>query len=127
MFDVSTNSMTKHAENIGEFVMHMFEKMQEEPHGEIAKSVGTDPRMTERVNWEMSVRMSRVNLETFEEAQAYMNATMKEDFQPQGNKEQAQSLVYDAYDAENEQDRYRLAERAATFNPNNVDVLLLMA
>lgn len=130
LFDVSTSSMTKHADNLHEFVFEQVDRMNEEMDEMgplIAISVGTDPRITERPNWEMAVRMSRANFETLEEAQEGFNRMANEQFQPKGNKEQAQVFAYDAYDVENDRDRYRLAEKVLRLDPRNVDGLLLKA
>ena len=89
--------------------------------------VGTDPRMIERVNWEVFSRMSRKDFGTLDNIQAHLDSTINEGFQPEGRKEQAQVLIYDAYDAENDRDRYRFAEKAATLDEENVDVFLLKA
>ena len=131
LFGVSTGSMNKHADNIRGFIVEMAEEIKNKEMGQdepkLSGSVGTDPRITERVNWETFIKMSRLDFETFEDLQEYLNATKNEKFTPEGENEQAQVFVYDAYDAKNDEDRYEFAKKAAKLHPENVDVHLLAA
>lgn len=129
LFSVSTGSMTKHAENIGEYIFTMVDELEEEElvAPGVVSVIGTDPRSTERVNWEMFVKMSRKDFTAPTDINSHLEAAMNEEFKPKGNLEKAQLFVYKAYDAENDQDRYRFAEQAANLDNNNVDVLLLKA
>ncbi|MFS0575998.1 SEC-C metal-binding domain-containing protein [Sporosarcina sp. 179-K 3D1 HS] len=126
LFGVSVSSMTKHADNIHEYVMDSMKEAQKD-RPRLATEIGTDPAMTERPNWEMFCRINESDFETMEETQAYMNRVMNEQFIPKGAKQQAQALAYEAYEAKSDSQRYQLAKQAAELDPQNVDVLLLQA
>ncbi|MDN8674840.1 hypothetical protein Q0N22_15610, partial [Staphylococcus aureus] len=68
----------------------------------ISYSVGTNPRTTERVNWEIYCKVADIDFETFEEFLAYMDATLNDRFIPKGKKQKAQAMAYDAYEAQDE-------------------------
>ncbi|HJF31779.1 MAG TPA: SEC-C domain-containing protein [Sporosarcina psychrophila] len=84
----------------------------EEPMAARVYDIGTDPRPTEKALWETSMTTGGV-------------------VQPkrkQGIAEgRAQLLAYEAYRAETEEERRKLAESAKEIGPDNPDVLLLQA
>ncbi|MFD1926740.1 SEC-C metal-binding domain-containing protein [Sporosarcina siberiensis] len=128
LFDVSVGAMAKRAEEIAEFAIESLEQQKGISRGpRVVRSVGTYPLLTERVNWEMSVKLSRKHFDTLEAMQTYMTLTMNEPFQPKGEMEQAQTFIYDAYEADNNQVRYELAEKALRLDPENPDVYLIRA
>lgn len=66
MFGVTTSSMKKHADKIAEIMEDIAEKSigDEDFASSFVYPVGTDPWVTERINWEMYCKMSRMDLET---------------------------------------------------------------
>lgn len=127
MFGVSVGSMMKHVDVLYAVVTELSESMNNQGGNAAAYWVGTDPRMTERVNWEIHCKMSTLDFETFEEAQSFLNETMNDPFTPSGQKQEAQLIAYDAFDAENTKERYRLAKKAYAIDAKNVDAILLQA
>jgi len=127
MFGVSVGSMMKHVDMLYDVVTELTDSMNNHGGPNSAYWVGTDPRMTERANWEMHCKMSTLDFETFEEAQSFLKETMNAPFTPSGQKQEAQVIAYDAYDAENTEERYRLAKKAYALDAKNVDAILLQA
>lgn len=128
-FDVSTGSMMQHADRLIDFVYELMERMEAETNdGPVfSYDIGTDPRMTERVTWEMHCKSGDREFGAVEELQAFMHETMNEPFNPDDQAQQAQLIAYDAYEAEGNKERYRLAKKAYALDPKNVDALLLQA
>ncbi|MCZ2257359.1 SEC-C metal-binding domain-containing protein [Sporosarcina sp. G11-34] len=129
LFDVSVSSMMKHVEPLYEVTVELMEEISDDSNEDpqIAYNIGTDPWPTERMNWEMYCKMALQNFKSLEEAQAYMEETINEPFKPKGKKQQAQAIAYDAYEAEEEEERYRLAKKLYALAPENVDALLFQA
>ena len=131
MFGVSVGSMMKHADVLYDVIAELAESLENHANSDsdftAAYWIGTDPWMTERVNWETYCKMSTMDFDTFEATQNYLNATMNEPFKPSGQKQQAQAFAYNAYEAESNGERYRLAKKAYAHDVENVDAVLLQA
>ena len=129
LFGVSVSSMMKHMDMLEEILMEIAEGVMDDTDVDplISYSVGTNPRITERANWEMYYKTADIEFESFEEFQAYMNATMDEQFIPKGKKQKAQAMAYDAYEAQDDGAKIRLAKLAYATDPENVDAVLLQA
>ena len=129
IFNVSSESMMKHVDRLYDMVGKIAEVMKRQLDDEpvMVYSIGTDPRMTERVNWEMYSKTVTQEFDTVEEFHAYLNETKYDLFEPIDKKHQAQVLAYNAYEAELDIQRYRLAKRAYALDPENIDAVLLQA
>lgn len=129
LFQVSTSSMMKHVDRIFDIMDTVMEEMdQQSDNGpSFHYWIGIDPRVTERVNWEMYCKMESQHFDTMEEAQTFMSNSINLPFQPETREQQAQMYAYDAYEASSLKERKRLYEKAKAIDPNNVDVLLLQA
>ncbi|MHA6258875.1 SEC-C metal-binding domain-containing protein [Sporosarcina sp. CAU 1771] len=84
----------------------------EEPLAERLYEIGTDPRPTEKALWETSMTTGGV---------------VQPERKPGIGEGRAQLLAYEAYLAEAEETRRKLAKSAAELGPENSDVLLLQA
>lgn len=127
MFGVSVSAMMKNVDNLAFYVAEAMQNADGEKGGGVAYWVGTDPRETERVNWEMYCKMAHQSFDSFEDAKRYMESHVNEPFIPTTKKEQAQALCYDAYEEQDEQKARRLIEQAFLLDPDCIDVFLLSA
>lgn len=129
LFGVSVSSMMKHMDTLEEILEDIAEGVMGDANAGplIAYSIGTNPRMTERVNWEMYCKTADIDFETFEDFQAYTNATVNDRFIPKGKKQKAQAMAYDAYEAQDHGAKERLAKAAYAIDRENVDAVLLQA
>ncbi|MEK5040092.1 tetratricopeptide repeat protein [Sporosarcina sp. FSL K6-3457] len=129
LFGVSVSSIMKHMDMLEEILTEIAESVMEDMDAGplISYSIGTNPRITERVNWETYCKTADIDFESFEEFQAYMNATMNDRFIPKGKKQKAQATAYDAYEAQDDGAKMRLAKLAYATDPKNVDAVLLQA
>jgi SEC-C motif len=87
------------------------------------------PLATERFMQEALADIQEQNFENIEEINEFMNKRMNEPAvkkAPKGNKERAQQLIYDAFEAEGKE-RYELANAALTLNPNSSDAYVILA
>jgi tetratricopeptide (TPR) repeat protein len=84
----------------------------DEPVAARVYDIGTDPRPTEKALWETSMTTGGV---------------VQPERKPGIAEGRAQLLAYEAYRAETEDARRKLAESAKEIGPNNPDVLLLQA
>lgn len=131
LFGISVAAMAKHIEPIEDIIELMVDEIAtgqsivDSPGA--AYYIGTDPQMTERVNWEMACRMELAENDSLEDLQQFLNENVNERFIPKGKEQRAQAYAYDAYDQEDEDARVRLAHVAYFTNPDNVDALLLRA
>ncbi|WP_243840637.1 tetratricopeptide repeat protein [Paenisporosarcina antarctica] len=131
-FNVSSATVSKYRDQVGDFVMSKIEHSKEENSEQIASpelsvDIGTDPRGTERFMWEMVKRTQQQSFETAESLNAFLSGKMNEEYQPVNKEEQAQLFCYKAYEAETEELRVQLANEAADKNSNIADVHLLLA
>lgn len=131
LFNVSVASMAKHIEPIENILEFMMDELDEEESfvggSTAAYYIGTDPLLTERVNWEIVCRMETLETDSVEELQLLINQKANERFIPKGKAQKAQVYAYDAYEQEDDDARVRLAQVAYATDANNVDALLLKA
>ncbi len=131
MFGVSVSSMAKHIEPIEEIIETIIDEMIEDPlfneEVSFAYQVGTDPRITERVNWEIYWKVEESETQSVEDLEALINQTANERFIPKGKKQKAQAYAYEAYEQEEYEARVRLAQVAYATDPDNIDAILLKA
>lgn len=122
----STGTLSKYAAKVREFVMDRIDKEMlgetEQPAvmTEIVTEMGTDPRMAERVLWEM-LKLSQSAGSQTEIKNVLQN--------PNTNLQQMQSaqlLCYEAFEASGKE-RERLARQAFELDPKSGDANLLMA
>ncbi|HEY2421547.1 MAG TPA: SEC-C metal-binding domain-containing protein [Neobacillus sp.] len=87
------------------------------------------PLATERVLQEVLSEVEGKDFESIEEINAFINKKMSSTAPrkgPKGKKEQAQQLIYDAFEVEGKK-RYQLAQRALDLDPNCVDAYVILA
>ena len=125
-FKVSPGTMNKYRDMVGDFIVRAIKEDEEVPSVAVAE-MGTDPRGTERHLWEMVLRASRQEIESEEEFKRMLQGEMNATFEPKGNKERAQALCFEAYEAKSEKERIQLTKKAALLDPKNTDVQLLLA
>lgn len=131
LFGISVGSMMKHIKALYDIFDELIEAVVEDEQTDAPSAysyfVGTDPRVTERVNWELYCKTDDLELETEGQLNRLLQEKMKERFIPKGKKQKAQSYAYDAYDSENEGARFRLTAAAYATDSENVDANLLKA
>ena len=127
MFGISVSSMMKNVDKLASYLAEALRNAEGKQGPQSAYSVGTDPRRTERFNWEMYCKMEQQSFDTFEEAKVYMESQMNEPFIPMTDKERAQAFCYDAYEEQDEENAKRLIEQARTLDPGCIDAILLSA
>ncbi len=127
LFDVSVSSFMKHVDKMGDVILNLLDEIdaQEQNSPEFSYSFGKDPRITEKFNWEMLCKSSRLGDLSMEDLQVMMNENMNEPFTPVNRQEEAQWLAYEAYDTEEEKERIALGKKAFSLDKENVDALLL--
>ena len=131
-FNVSSATVSKYREQVGDFMMTTLAQANKEDSERLASPVfstdmGTDPRATERFMWEMVKRTQQQSFETAESINEFLSGKMNEEYEPVNKEEQAQVLCYKAYEAETEKLRVQLTNEAAAIQPDLVDVHLLLA
>ncbi|WP_153733242.1 hypothetical protein [Sporosarcina obsidiansis] len=127
MFNVSVSSFKKHTEVLRDAVEELDQMMQEGNASGTAYYVGTDPRPTEKTNWQIHMLSKQQNFETLVEAQTYIQQAMQQPFEPANRQQEAQMLCYMAYAAETIEQRHDFAQQAYGADQTNVDALLLQA
>lgn len=131
MFGVSVSAMAKHLEpieNVIEIFLDEFAgSLNSTGSPKIAYHIGTDPLMTERVNWEIYCKITEQGLMSVEDTEEAIGEAMREPFVPRNAQEQAQVYAYEAYEQVEIDDREQLGEKAYALNPDNIDALLLKA
>jgi TolA-binding protein len=125
-FEVSIGTMNKYRDIASDFIITTL-KAADERSFDTMVEIGTDPRGTERHLWEMVMRTSRMESASNEDINSMIQGQMNEKFEPVGNKEHAQQLCYEAYEATSEKERVRLSRKAESLDPKNTDVQLLLA
>lgn len=131
MFGVSVSSMVKHVEPVEEMIENMYDDMMSEESSEgdptYSYHIGTDPRATERVNWEIACKMMEMEASEVTNIEQMLNEAMEQSFIPNGKAQMAQVIAYEAYEQAEYEERVRFAKRAYAVDPNNVDAILLKA
>ena len=131
LFEVSVSSMVKHIEPIEDQIEAIMADMLSQtdlPDGPvITYNIGTDPRVTERANWEMFCRMEESDTDSFDDLEMQLTEMMNTVFIPKGKAQKAQDYAYEAYAQEEHEERIRLAALAYKTDANNVDAVLLKA
>ena len=127
MFGVSVSSMMKNVDKLAFYLAEALRNAEGEQGPQFAYSVGTNPRQTERVNWEMYCKMEQQSFDSFEEAKRFMDSQMNVPFHPTTDKERAQAICYDAYEEQDEEKAKRLIEQARSLDPECIDTILLSA
>jgi tetratricopeptide (TPR) repeat protein len=85
------------------------------------------PMVTERDMQEAIAEIQGQNFDSIEEINQFLNQMLNGPKKvPQGNKESAQDLIYDAFEAAGKQ-RYELAEQALELDSNSVDAYVILA
>jgi tetratricopeptide (TPR) repeat protein len=85
------------------------------------------PMVTERAMQEAIEEIQGQNFDSIEEINQFLNQRLSGPKKvPQGNKERAQDLIYDAFEAVGNQS-YKLAEQALKLDPNCVDAYVILA
>lgn len=125
-FEVSVVTMNKYRDMAGDFISTTLKAADERTIDTVVE-MGTDPRGTERHLWEMVKRASRMESASKDDINSMIQGQMNAKFEPVGNKERAQHLCYEAYEATSEQERVRLSQKAESLDPKNADVQLLLA
>lgn len=131
-FNVSSATVSKYRDKIGDFMLDTISKLEEEDTDlievtSVLEDMGTDPRGTERFMWEMVMRSEQQSFETVEALNAHLSGKWNEEYEPINDGERTQLLCYKAYEADTEELRIQLAKEASTINPNTTDVQLLLA
>jgi len=131
-FNVSSATVSKYREQVGDFMMTTIAQANREDSEQqafpiLSTDMGTDPRGTERFMWEMVMRSKQQSFDTIETLNAHMKEKMNEEYEPVNKEEQAQLLCYKAYEAETEELRVQLTNEAAAIHPDLADVQLLLA
>jgi hypothetical protein len=131
-FNVSSATVSKYREQVGDFMMDTMAKLDMEDSEQLASPIfstdmGTNPRGTERFMWEMVMRSKQQSFDTIETLNAHMKEKMNEEYEPINEDEQAQLLCYKAYEAETEELRVQLTNEAAAIQPDLADVQHLLA
>ncbi|MDX1805998.1 MAG: tetratricopeptide repeat protein [Paenisporosarcina sp.] len=131
-FNVSSATVSKYREQVGDFMMATMAQINKEDSKQqsfqlLSTDMGTDPRATERFMWEMVMRSKQQSFDTIETLNAHMKEKMNEEYEPINEDEQAQLLCYKAYEAETEELRVQLTNEAAAIHLDNADVHLLLA
>lgn len=132
-YGVSTGSMASIyremdnvlSDEIGEIVGTIFEEEDEpSPVTQFGKQGSI---ATERVIQEALAELEGKNFESIEEITSFLNNRVDSPKKtPKGNKEQAQQLIYDAFESEGNK-RYSLARKALDLNPDSVDAYNILA
>ena len=125
-FSVSSGTLAKYREMVWDFI---YDRVQESVGEQFAQEteIGTDPLPTERSLWEMIVRVSRHPDASSDEVEQLLAEDMQQPFEPENDEERAQLLCYDAYAAETDEERFRLAREAEELAPKLPDVNLILA
>jgi len=123
-FDVSIGTMNKYRNSINDFIISL-----QQPKGitDIVMDIGTDPRGTEQSLWEMVIRTSRQEFASQDELNTMIQGQMNAKFEPLDNKERAQLLCYEAYEAKSDKERIQLTQKAAMEGSKVADVQLLLS
>lgn len=131
MFSVSVGAMAKHLEPIEDVIEIFLDEFPGSPNitgnPTIAYHIGTDPLMTEGVNWEVYCKVTEQGLMSVEDTEDTISQAMREPFVPQNAKEQAQVYAYEAYKQVDIEEREQLGKKAYALNSDNIDALLLKA
>ena len=110
-FAASKEGVAVHSNELASLYENMMDS-GDEPVAARIYDIGTDPRLTEKALWETSMTTGGV---------------VQPERKPTVAGGRAQLLAYEAYKAETEEERRKLAQSAYDLDSNNADVLLLQA
>lgn len=140
-FDTSVASLTKYRDLMENYLMDRMKDMPEHMQNpdvamdvdpdmfmpQMLTTMGTDPRITESGMWQMVMRVQHSDAESEIDLNQIVQQSMNSPYLPADDREAAQLLSYQAYDAVTEKERQKLAKQAFKLDAENTDANLLMA
>ncbi|WP_206601407.1 YecA family protein [Indiicoccus explosivorum] len=125
-FGVASGTLAKYREMVWAFIYDRVQDSIDEQFVSEAE-IGTDPLPTERGLWEMIMRVSRHPDASSDEVEQLLQSEKDKPFEPANDEERAQLLCYEAYEADTDDERFRLAREAEQLAPDLADVNLILA
>ncbi|XJZ26934.1 SEC-C metal-binding domain-containing protein [Bacillota bacterium Lsc_1132] len=128
-YEVSTGSISPVYQEMDRILLEELSEMEMPDYHEPFPAEGRFPNsiLTERVMREALAELEGRDFESIEEANRLINEKLNAPKKaPKGNKERAQQMIYDAFEAEGPL-RYRLAKDALKLDPNCVDAYNILA